>query len=158
MELHFTGQNWHELIGVAFGIGLLVHFVLHWRWIVSVTRMFFRKLLHESRFNYLLNLILFVDLLVIIVTGIAISRTLGLNLGIERSLSSTFEQLHKQASSFSLLLVGLHVGLHWKWITTYVHRHFSREPFRRAGIVPTGLAAAPVTVANSSHGSIGGQS
>lgn len=131
LEYHFTGLTLHELIGLALGITLLVHILLHWGWIVSITRKFFNKLFHESRLNYLLNILVFVDLFVITLTGLAISRTLGLNLGLDRSLMQTFERLHILASNFSLVLIGLHVGLHWKWIVTYTKKYLLRLPFRR---------------------------
>lgn len=165
LEEHFTGLNWHELIGVGFAIGLLVHFILHWRWVFTMTKTFFRKLFHESRLNYLLNLVLLVDLAVIIVTGIGISRTLGLELGLDRSLSSSFEQWHRLASNFSLLLVGLHVAIHWKWIVSHARRYIFRNPFRFLlhrqaphPVVAHSLVTTPIIVTHSTQQSQGGQS
>jgi len=140
MEQRFTGLTLHELIGVAFGVGLLVHIVLHWRWILSITRRFFQKPLHPSRFNYALNLLLFADMLVIMVTGLGISRTLGLNLNLERSSMQNFERLHLLASNLSLLIVALHVGLHWKWIVNHAQRYIFRLPLgigKRRALTPT---------------------
>ncbi|MBZ0286244.1 MAG: cytochrome b/b6 domain-containing protein [Anaerolineae bacterium] len=154
LEEHFTGLNLHELIGIGFGVGLLVHLILHWRWIVSITRTFFRKLVHESRLNYLLSLILFVDLFVIVITGIGISRTLGLSLGLDQSLSHTFESLHRLASSFSLLIVALHVGMHWRWIVNAARQHLLRLPFRRA--LKPSPTAVTVTLIQSTQHSTGG--
>ena len=134
LEMHFTGRTIHELLGITLGAALLIHIILHWRWIMSVTRTFFRKLLHESRFNYLLNTLVLVDLGVIIVTGILISQTLGLNLGLDRSLTSSMEHLHIQASNFSLLLVGLHVAVHWKWIASNATKYLVPHLPRRAAV------------------------
>lgn len=125
MEEHFTGLRVHELLGLAFGAGIIVHLALHWRWIVSVTRHFFQKLFHESRLNYVLNLALFVDMLVVIVTGILISRTLGLNFG---GASRAVEQIHILSSELSLIIVGLHVGLHWKWILAHSKKYLFTLP------------------------------
>lgn len=141
MEQHFTGIRIHELLGLGFGVALVVHILLHWRWVWNVTRHFFQKVFHESRFNYVLNLALFIDMVVIIVTGIGISRTLGLELGIERSLSSTFERLHILASNLSLILIGLHVAMHWKWIATHAQKYllpgqFWRLPSRNTQPIP----------------------
>ena len=132
LEEKFTGQRLHELIGVGLAVGLVLHLILHLRWFITITLTFFRKVFHESRLSYILNLFLFADLLVIMVTGIGISRTLGLNLGLERDLMQDFERLHIQASNFSLLLVGLHVALHWKWIANHARRYIFRLPFRRS--------------------------
>lgn len=129
LEMRFTGLRNHELIGVGMGIALVVHLVLHWKWIWNVTRTFFRKLFHTSRFNYVLNVALLVDLGVIIVTGILISETLGLNLGVAQDARHTYESLHKLASNFSLMLVGLHVAIHWKWILSNSKKYLFRLPF-----------------------------
>lgn len=131
LEEHFTGMNLHELIGVGMGVGIIVHIILHLKWIVSTMRRFFSKMFHESRLNFVINILTFVDLAVIIVTGIGISRTLGLEFGFDPSLSHSLEQLHKQASTFSLMLIGLHVGMHWKWIASNVRRYILRWPFHR---------------------------
>ena len=153
LEEHFTGMTLHELIGVFMGVGLLIHIILHLAWIVSTTRRFFSKLFHESRLNYVLNIATFIDLGIIIVTGIGISRTLGLELGLDQELSHNFEQLHKTASTFSLMLIGLHVGMHWKWIVTHVRRYILRWPFRlprRQQNQPV-PAAATVTIQNNTQ-------
>lgn len=120
MEEHFTGLRIHELLGLAFGAGIVVHLALHWRWILNVSLRFFQKLFHESRLNYVLNLALFVDMLIAVVTGILISRTLGLSFGGE---SRALERLHILSSELSLIIVGLHVALHWKWILAHSKKY-----------------------------------
>ena len=119
MEEHFTGLHNHELLGLAFGLAILIHVALHWNWVVGVTKRFFSKVFHESRLNYVLNLALFVDMAVITVTGILISRTLGLQF----PRSQIVEPIHLLASYLSLVLIGLHVALHWKWIVTHAQKY-----------------------------------
>ena len=133
LEYHFVGLRNHELIGVGLGAALLIHVILHWQWIVGLTKTFFHNLLHGSRLNYVLNFALFADLAVVIITGILISRTLGLSLGIEGQAGHTWEQVHKLAADLSLLLVGMHVAVHWKWIAAHAKKYlFSfRLPFRK---------------------------
>ncbi|MCA9908272.1 MAG: DUF4405 domain-containing protein [Anaerolineae bacterium] len=123
LEYHFTGLRIHELLGVFLGAVIIIHLILHWRWIVSITRTFLRKLLHESRLNYVLNVALFADMLILIVSGILISRTLGLNLAAVQQYSRTLEQLHRMTADLSLLIVAFHVALHWKWIATQARKY-----------------------------------
>jgi len=137
MEEHFIGLRLHELLGLVFGTALIVHIALHWQWIVSITKGFFRKLLHPSRLNYGLNLMLFIDVLVTVVTGILISRTLGLNLGIENQM---LERVHVLSAELSLLFVGLHVAIHWKWIATHAKKYLFGFVARRPPV-----SAAPVS-------------
>lgn len=124
-EMGFTGRHNHELLGVILGAALIIHIVLHWQWVVSITKTFFKKVVHESRFNYLLNMALFVDLLITVVTGIVISGTLGLQLGID-TRAFPWERIHILASELSLLIVALHVAMHWKWIATHTSKLLPR--------------------------------
>jgi len=123
LEMHFTGIRIHELLGLAFGTALIVHIVLHWRWIVSITRHFFQKLFHESRLNYVLNLAVFIDLLTTAVTGVLISRTLGLGITLDAATRMNAQQIHILASQLTLVLVGLHMAMHWKWIATNAKKY-----------------------------------
>lgn len=116
MEEHFTGLALHELLGLLFAAAFIVHIVLHWGWIVNITRTFFRKLLHESRFNYVLNILLFADMAFVTISGILISRTLGLNLSLGEDFRRTLQTLHMVGSELALIIVALHVAVHWKWI------------------------------------------
>lgn len=144
MEERFTGLRIHEVVGIGIAVAFLTHILLHWRWVVSVTRQFFAKILHESRLNYVLNLALFIDIVVVIVTGILISRTLNLNFGLGDSQFS-IQLIHILSSYLSLVIVGLHVGLHWKWILTHSQKYLFniRLPWRKS------RAAQPITVESS---------
>lgn len=118
MEEHFTGLALHELLGLTFAVAFILHIILHWDWVVSITRTFFRKLLHESRLNYVLNVILFADMAFITISGILISRTLGLNLSLGQEFQRTLKMLHMVGAELVLIIVALHVAMHWKWIMT----------------------------------------
>lgn len=148
LERHFTGLRNHELIGVAIGVALITHIVLHWKWVWNITKTFFRNLFHSSRFSYVLNAALLVDMAVIIVTGILISETLGLNLGVARDAQMTFKSLHVLASNFSLMLVGTHVAIHWKWILSNSKKYLFRIPgFNRT--TPKSAAAPALSLKQS---------
>jgi hypothetical protein len=133
MEEHFTGLHNHELLGLFFALVAIFHVILHWDWVVSITRRFFSKLFHESRLNYILNLALLIDMAVVVITGILISRTIGLSLN-QQSLTP----IHMLASHLSLIIVGLHVALHWKWIVTHAQKYLF--PARPSGSTVTVVA------------------
>jgi len=128
LQMHFTGLRLHELLGLAFGAAFAIHIVLHFDWIVSITRHFFKKVFHETRLNYVLNLAVFIDLITATVTGILISRTLNLGISLG-SQQGTVHQLHILSSDFSLVLIGLHVALHWKWIATHAKKYLFTVSF-----------------------------
>ena len=123
MEVHFTGLVLHEWLGLFIIALLVLHIVLHWNWVVSVTRTFFHKLIHESRLNYVLNAALFVDVIVVSLTGIAVSETLGLDFGLRGAMLIDWQSIHALSSHLSLVLTAAHVALHWKWIATHAGKY-----------------------------------
>ncbi|MCA9914285.1 MAG: DUF4405 domain-containing protein [Anaerolineae bacterium] len=127
MEEHFTGLALHEVIGVFLTVALVLHLLLHLDWVVKITLRFFHQIIHESRFNYLLNLALLITMGVALVTGFGISRTLGLPFDVPHS----WESLHRTSAEWVLLLTALHVAMHWKWIATNVRKYiFGWFPIR----------------------------
>ncbi|WP_379970577.1 DUF4405 domain-containing protein [Ectobacillus sp. sgz5001026] len=73
-----------------------------------------KKLPARTRFSYLLNLLLLISMATIIVTGILISKYLFPNLGV--SNGHAVREIHDLASKFTIAIVGIHLGLHAKWI------------------------------------------
>jgi hypothetical protein len=138
MEVGFTGQRWHEDLGVAITAAFLIHIALHWRWIIGVSKQFFQRLLHfnEARFKYALNLLVLIDLAVVIVTGLLISNTLGFYLPLGFPVYNLLRDVHIETSRLSLLLIGLHIAVDWKWIAASSRKH----------LFPFGSSAAKVSI------------
>jgi hypothetical protein len=139
MGFRFTGTRNHELLGLALGGVIIIHLLLHRRWIVDVTRRFFAPLFHVSRLNYVLNLLMLMDVVVVIVTGILISRTLGLNLQLGGQLLFGAYRVHIISSSLAMALVGLHIARHWKWILAHTRKYIIRVhlPVREVETIQT---------------------
>lgn len=118
MEAHFTGIHYHEVLGVAIAVVFLVHLILHWRWVMGVTKQFMQTpfRMHEARFKYVLNLAVLIVIAVSIVSGIMISSTLGFTLPLDPRVYNDARYLHIGSSGLSLLLIGLHIAVDWKWI------------------------------------------
>jgi hypothetical protein len=128
MEVYFTGLPLHELLGLFFAAGIVIHLLLHWKWIVTLTRTFFKKLLHESRFNYVLNTALAVAVITLIASGIVISETLGLNLALEDSTNLFWLTGHVLSAQLIILLIAVHIAMHWKWILANSKKYLFRSP------------------------------
>jgi len=124
MEVYFTGIPLHEWLGLLFAILFVLHIVWHWRWIVSITKTFFKKVWHESRLNYVLNVTLLMDMAILTVSGIVLSRSLGFQMSLSNTIFLTWQTIHALSAQFSLILIGLHIGLHWRWIITNVRKYF----------------------------------
>jgi hypothetical protein len=128
---HATGQAIHEWLGIAFGATIIVHLLLHWKWIVNVVRRFFSRLPGQVRINSLLNSLLFIAVTLIIFSGIMISKVVLNTFGLSGSHDMIWRWLHVTATSAALVLVGLHVALHWKWVVSTVKRYTWQPVFGR---------------------------
>ena len=56
-----TGTTLHEWLGVGIAAVIITHILLHWQWVVGITRQFFKKLKAEPRVNYIVNAAIFVS-------------------------------------------------------------------------------------------------
>ncbi|HJZ45812.1 MAG TPA: DUF4405 domain-containing protein [Roseiflexaceae bacterium] len=122
MAPHFSGMAVHEWLGITFGAAIVTHLLLHWQWIVEVTRRLFGKAQWSARINYILNTLLFVDVTLIIFSGLMISQVALPTIGIQLAQSGIWRGLHTTAANLFLVLVGLHIALHWQWIVNMVKR------------------------------------
>jgi cytochrome b len=120
---HATGQTIHEWLGIAFGVGIITHLLLHWKWIVSVVKRFFSKLPGQVRVNSILNSLLFIAMTLIIFSGIMISKVVLSTFGLEGQHDGIWRVVHTTATNVALIIVALHVALHWKWIVNTIKRY-----------------------------------
>ncbi|MBV9786702.1 MAG: DUF4405 domain-containing protein [Chloroflexi bacterium] len=122
MSPHFSGIAVHEWLSIAFGAAIIAHLLLHWEWIVGITRSFFKKARWSARSNYVLNVLLFIDITIVIFTGLMISEDALPLFGIQTIRGGIWHGLHSFSADLSLVLVGLHIALHWEWIVKMFKR------------------------------------
>jgi hypothetical protein len=132
MAPHFSGLAVHEWLGIAFGGAIITHLLLHWQWIVQVTKRFFGKAQWSARVNYVLNALLFIDVTIIIFTGLMISESALPLFGIQFMPGGAWRMLHTLSANLFVPIIGLHVALHWQWIVNTVKRLGMRQPARSA--------------------------
>jgi hypothetical protein len=116
MEPRFSGITIHEWLSVALAAAIVVHLLLHWKWIVSVGARFFRKLWHTSRLKFVVDALLFVAFVAVMMSGIMISRAILPALGLSIQPGMAWRSLHSLSADASILLLGLHFALSWGWI------------------------------------------
>jgi Domain of unknown function (DUF4405) len=131
MAPHFSGIAVHEWLSIAFGAAIVTHLLLHWQWLVEVTRCLFGKAQWSARVNYVLNALLFIDVTVVIFTGLMISESALPALGIRLAPGGAWRTLHELTANLFVLIVGLHVALHWQWIINTLKRLAVRQPTHR---------------------------
>jgi hypothetical protein len=148
---HLTGNTIHEWLGVSFAAAIVTHLLLHWDWIVKIGREFFRKILHQSRLNFVVNTLFFIAMTGSLFSGLLISKDVMSFLGIQLDVSRSWKSIHTLMSDASLIVLGLHVALHRKWIVTSIGRYVVtpiQGLFQRRGASPV-LTAQPVRVEKS---------
>jgi hypothetical protein len=144
MAPHFSGMAVHEWLGIAFGAAVVTHLLLHWQWLVEVTSRFFGQIRWPARLNYLFNALLFVAMTLIIFSGLMISESALPLLGLTLGEGGAWKMVHKLASDGALLLTGLHVALHWRWIVSATTR-FVIAPLTQRRAPRTALTPANAT-------------
>jgi hypothetical protein len=147
---HLTGNSIHEWLAVSFGAAIFTHLLFHWKWIVKVTAEYFKNFFHRSRLNYIVDLLFFIAMTGAMFSGLMISKdvlsTLGIQLG---NVSRNWKSIHSLTADASLILLGIHFALHWKWVLTNLERYIgtpARDLFRQPAPRPKSLAAQPVRI------------
>ncbi|MEZ4656302.1 MAG: DUF4405 domain-containing protein [Caldilineaceae bacterium] len=137
---HATGMAIHEWLGIAFAGGIMTHLLLHWQWVVGITQRFLSSATTSARVNYIVNMLFFINMVVVIFTGIMISEEALPALGITLGNSFIWKMVHTTASDVALGLLGVHVALHWRWIVNTTKRFFTRSNAQKPTVVlPRGV-------------------
>lgn len=128
------GLLFHEIAGIGIALGVLVHIALNFQWVKKVSlRLFDRKLPRKIRLGYLLNILLLISMLFIIVSGLCISKIVFPNLRMGNEM--WFKVSHISISYLTLILIGIHIGLHWKWVICNFKKLFNIKSFKVTGII-----------------------
>jgi len=123
MEPRSSGVTIHEWLATSLIAVLIVHLLLSWDWITSLTHRFIGKLNGQSRINYVLNWLLFIDGSIIMLSGFMISEALMPYLGIQLPRNFAWRGLHEVSTNLFILLLGLHTALHWSWVVDTFKRY-----------------------------------
>jgi hypothetical protein len=123
MDPHSSGITIHEWLATSLIVTLVVHLLLSWDWIIQITRRFIGKVNNQSRINYILNWLLFIDGTIIMLSGFMISESLLPFLGIQLPPGFMWRRLHDMAANIFLIILGLHTALHWSWIADTFKRY-----------------------------------
>jgi hypothetical protein len=138
MQPALTGVSLHEWFTVAIIATFVVHILGQWSWILAVGRRFFQRWFHVSRLNFVLDLALFLAMITVFVSGFVISRSFLPFFGIEVEPSFFWRRIHDVSANLTLLIVAIHVGLHWDWVVSAVKRYvFGWWPRLRVRETPT---------------------
>ena len=123
MDPRSSGIAVHEWLATSMLAALVFHLLLNWDWITQITRRFLGKVNNQSRINYILNWLLFIDGTLIMLSGFMISESVLPSLGISLPRNFAWRGLHDLSANLFLLLLGLHTALHWNWVVEAFKRY-----------------------------------
>jgi hypothetical protein len=123
MDPRSSGIAVHEWLATAALAALIVHLLLSWDWIVQISRRFLGRVNLQTRINYILNWLLFIDGSIMMLSGFMISEAVFPALGIELPRNFAWRELHDMTANLFLLLLGLHTALHWGWVVDTFKRY-----------------------------------
>ena len=123
MDPHSSGIAVHEWLAVSALAAIVVHLLLSWDWIIQITKRFTSKMNNQTRINYILNWALFIDVTVVMLSGLMISQVVMPALGISLPQNFTWRSLHDLSANLFLALLGLHTALHWSWVADTFKRY-----------------------------------
>ncbi len=111
-----TGIGLHEWLSVLFVPVFVVHLVLNWDWIARVYRRFLKPLGATTRINAVWDLLIYGVMVLVFFSGVLASRA-ALPAFLTAFVPDAFwNDLHHVTSNLLLPLLGIHLGLHAKWI------------------------------------------
>jgi hypothetical protein len=145
-EPRITGFTIHEWLGVAFTAAIVVHILLHWKWIVEVGARYFKKVFQISRLKFVVDLLLFAAMTAVIMSGILISKSFLSALGIQLSVDHSWKMIHSLSANAALWMVGLHFALNWKWVVSMTKKYILSPVFSLASGRQKKSAAFPINV------------
>lgn len=117
-----TGIPIHEYFTVVFIPIFIAHIVLDWAWVRRVFRPSVTKRAGEVRFNRAFDILLFVGMVVVIYSGFMISESILPDLGIDPTVTTFWQTIHDAGGNLLILLVGVHLAMHWPWIRRNIGR------------------------------------
>lgn len=114
MVPNMLGPSVHEWAGLIIAATVIFHIAVNWKRIKTITLNFPNHLSFLTRFGYILNLIIFIALITVIVSGMYIAESINFSwLGINRGGGMSWKLIHTTSAYLTFLLVGIHGGMNF---------------------------------------------
>jgi len=115
MKTVFTGMLLHELLGLFVFALFILHKFLNWKWIKGVTpKLFSDKTPTKTKVMYAIDVLLFILVTFIIISGVLISQEILTSIQAKNLLF--WSEWHHFAAYSALVLISIHIGMHWQSI------------------------------------------
>jgi hypothetical protein len=118
MGFHLHGEIVHEWAGIIFTLLIILHLYLnrHRLWSLSPNIPLTMRVVNRA-----INIVTFAVILTAIVSGMMLSRHILLALPFHNP-ASWVRKVHMTSVHWGMLILALHIGLHWKMLATFFCR------------------------------------
>ena len=115
MGFHLQDEIVHEWAGIIFSLLIMLHLYLnrHRLWSLSAKMPLTMRII-----NRVINAVTFAVILTAIVSGMMLSRHILLDLPFHNP-ASWVRKVHMTSVHWGMLILALHIGLHWKMLATF---------------------------------------
>lgn len=112
-EKRVISMSFHEIAGLGIFFLFLIHLVFNQKWIKHVSKRILDKTLpRKTKLGYIVNCLLLISWILVGVSGAFISKVVfHFNVG-----GMLWKTVHYTSAAVSLILLGVHIGLHGAWI------------------------------------------
>ncbi len=148
MAFHYVGLQWHEITGAAMLVLFILHHILNGNWYRALGKGKYRS---GRIFLTVVDAVLLVDMLLLMFSGIAMSRYVFrfLDLPVSKAWA---RGMHMTASYAGFLLMGFHIGIHYGMILGIVKKAVSisrmeKQNERKKSVVTWILCSVAVLIA-----------
>ncbi|HII3476067.1 DUF4405 domain-containing protein [Citrobacter braakii] len=118
MGFHLHGEIVHEWAGIIFTLLIMLHLYLNRHRLWSLSPNIPLTMLVVNR---IINAVTFVVILTAIVSGMMLSRHILLDQAFHNP-ASWVRKVHMTSVHWGMLILALHIGLHWKMLATFFCR------------------------------------
>ena len=126
LSFHHLPKILHEVLGVAMAAAIILHVAINWRRFTSLLR----NVTPQKFFNAEIDLALTICAALILIPGVAMSNYLFADwVSFELRRNMTLHQLHVAAPYAMMILIGVHVGFHWREMRQRLLNLFGLEEF-----------------------------
>lgn len=124
MGYYITGNKVHEVLGTITFVLFMIHNILNIKWYKSI---FKGKHSFQRTFHIIINLLLFIAMIGMMVSGMMISANVFSFLNIQTAMLG--RRLHMVSTSWGFVLMAIHVGLHLNSMMTKINKKMKNSTF-----------------------------
>lgn len=119
-NIAISGILVHEILGILIWILFLIHLGLNYKWIRIITKKFNSGIKRKIKQIYIIDLLLFIDFIIITISGLGISQYLFTSLNVNDIF--LFTTIHEFSAYSSVILIGIHMIMHFNFFNTLFNK------------------------------------